>query len=66
MLGFAARKFNPDLLNNTSGECEKPLSDVADYFSADQAVIGIFPSGSMLAGTADQFSDIYLRVTVTL
>lgn len=57
--------MNSNLLNNTSIEREKLLSEVVNYFSADQAVIGMFLGGSMPAGTADQFSDIDIRVIVT-
>jgi len=44
---------------------ENLLREVAAYFSADSAVLGIFLGGSLAAGTADAFSDIDLRVVVT-
>lgn len=43
---------------------ENLLGEVVDYYSIDAAVLGMFLSGSLPAGTADAFSDIDLRLVV--
>jgi len=57
--------MNIDLLNSVNAAREKLLAEIVNYFSADAAVLGVFLCGSLPAGTADQFSDIDLRVVVT-
>ena len=40
------------------------LDEVVNYYSFDSAVLGMFLSGSLPAGTSDAFSDIDLRLVV--
>ena len=40
------------------------LEEAVSYFSSDAAVIGMFLSGSLPAGTEDAFSDIDLRLVI--
>ncbi|MBY5357696.1 nucleotidyltransferase domain-containing protein [Rhizobium leguminosarum] len=53
--------INPKELENARSEL---VTVAQDHFKADPNVLAIFIGGSLAAGTADEFSDIDLRVVV--
>ena len=46
-------------------ERERLLTNVVDYFQRDPGVVGVFLGGSLPTGTADEYSDIDVRVVVS-